>query len=284
MSEVKRITLYSAIDSPFPHRVRLALEEAGARYDTIWIDLMNKEGWYEEKVNPAGGKVPLLVYGGRELRPDEAPSAEAVKIPESLVILEFLADLFPDANLLPTDPVLRARIRLWNTSVDAKLPKGLLGFLFLGEPLESILGLLEEFQAMLPPTGFVAGEWSIADAAFIPILARLRLMLETGLGNFTPEVAQAGVEALHSPRFARLQRYYEDIAARPSMSKTWNEVSNLHVYFQCHPAKQVAIAQEEMKVTTVRRMDRFRRTGIVTSDLRVSVPSPLAYKSQPLSR
>ena len=38
-------------------QVRLALEEANAQYDTILIDLMNKEEWYEKKVNPAGGKV-----------------------------------------------------------------------------------------------------------------------------------------------------------------------------------------------------------------------------------
>ncbi|KAJ3013333.1 hypothetical protein NUW54_g1624 [Trametes sanguinea] len=160
MSDPKRITLYSAIDSPFPHRVRLALEEAGATYDIILIDLMNKEEWYEEKVNPAGGKVPFLVYGGPKLHPDEAPSADAVKIPESIVILEFLADIFPNAHLLPEDPVLRARVRLWNAAVDTKLLKALLGFIFLGEPLESILAVLEEFQAMMPPTGFAVGAHS----------------------------------------------------------------------------------------------------------------------------
>ena len=76
MSDTKRITLYAAVvrpfllptnnaliptlsrqDSPFPHRVRLALEEAGAKYDIIWIDLIKKQEWYEKKVYPAGAKV-----------------------------------------------------------------------------------------------------------------------------------------------------------------------------------------------------------------------------------
>ena len=76
MSDTKRLTLYAAVvcfsrlisdvvtqrtlryqDSPFPHRVMLALEEAGAKYDIIWIDLMNKQEWYEKKVNPEGAKV-----------------------------------------------------------------------------------------------------------------------------------------------------------------------------------------------------------------------------------
>ncbi|KAL7283924.1 hypothetical protein ACG7TL_001196 [Trametes sanguinea] len=253
MPEAKRITLYSAVDSPFPHRVRLALEEAGATYDTIWIDLMDKEEWYEEKVNPAGGKVPILIYGGPKLHPGEAPSADAVRIPESIVILEFLADIFPDARLLPEDPVLRARVRLFNVAVDTKLQNALMGFIFLGASLDSTLAVLEDFQAMLPPTGFVVGEWSIADATFIPILARLHMVLRTGLGNILPEVAKEGVEALRSPRFARLKQYWDDITARPSTAKTWNE--------------------EEMKAIAARRMERFRKTGIVNRDIRVPIPT-----------
>ncbi|KAI9061580.1 glutathione transferase omega class [Trametes sanguinea] len=253
MAETKRITLYSAVDSPFPHRVRLALEEAGITYDTIWIDLMDKEEWYEEKVNPAGGKVPILIYGGPKLHPGDEPSADAIRIPESVVILEFLADSFPAARLLPEDPVLRARVRLFIVAVDAKLQVALMGFIFLGASLDSTLAVLEEFQAMLQPTGFVVGEWSIADATFVPILARLYLVLETGLGNFTPEVAQEALEALRSPRFERLQQYWDDITARPSMAKTWNE--------------------EEMKAIAARRMDRFRKTGIVNRDVCVPMPA-----------
>ena len=77
MSETKRITLYAAVvsplylhlvskisshnqqDSPFPHRVRLALEEAKATYDVIWIDLIEKPEWYEKKVYPGEGRVRL---------------------------------------------------------------------------------------------------------------------------------------------------------------------------------------------------------------------------------
>ncbi|OSD02608.1 glutathione transferase omega class [Trametes coccinea BRFM310] len=247
------ITLYAAMDSPFPHRVLLALEEAGATYDIIWIDLMNKEEWFEKKVNPAGGKVPFLVYGGPKLHPGEAPSTDAVRISESRVILEFLADIFPAAHLLPSDPVLRARARRFITTVDEKLIKTLVGFLFLGALLENLLAILEELQAVLPPTGFVVGDWSIADACFIPALVRVRSWLEAAMGNYTLEVAKEGVKALHSPRFARLQKYYDDAKARPSTEKTWNE--------------------KEVKLSFARRMDRFYKTGIVNSELRIPVPS-----------
>ncbi|KAJ3013332.1 hypothetical protein NUW54_g1625 [Trametes sanguinea] len=225
MTESKRITLYSAVDSPFPHRVRLALEEAGVTYDTIWIDLMNKEEW-----------CPSSYTAGPKLQPGDEPSADAIRIPESVVILEFLADILPAASLATRGPSI-----------------ALMGFIFLGASLGTTLAVLEDFQAMLQPTGFVVGDWSIADATFVPILARLYLVLETGLGNFTPEIAKEALEALRSPRFARLQRYWDDITARPSTAKTWNE--------------------EEMKAIAARRMDRFRQTGIVNRDIRVPIPT-----------
>ncbi|KAI0360289.1 thioredoxin-like protein [Trametes cingulata] len=247
MTGQKRITLYVAVDSPFVHRVRLALEEAKATYNIIWIDLLNKPDWYQKKVNPTG-RIPVLVYGGPELHEDEEPSPEAEILTESLVILEFLADVFPDARLLPTDPILRARARLFSQTVETTL-QPFFSFIFLDAPAETVLSALENLQSMLPPTGFVAGDWSIADAAFVPILIRLELYLKNGLGAFKPEVGKEALEAFESPRFARLRQYLEDNKARPSMAKTFEE-------------DQVA---EKMK----QRVERFRKTGIVNGFFRL---------------
>ena len=43
----------------------LALEEAKAEYDIIWINLPDKPKWYEEKVNTHNGKVGTHV--GRDI-------------------------------------------------------------------------------------------------------------------------------------------------------------------------------------------------------------------------
>lgn len=63
----------------------------------------NKPEWYASKVNPAS-KVPVIAVGkeGDENR---------VNIPESGVLLELVADLFPEAGLNPADPVQRAEAR-----------------------------------------------------------------------------------------------------------------------------------------------------------------------------
>ncbi|EIW51594.1 uncharacterized protein TRAVEDRAFT_75639 [Trametes versicolor FP-101664 SS1] len=223
MSESKRITLYAAPESPYPHRVRLALEEAKANYDVIWIDLVDKPEWYAQKVNTEGGKVPYLVYGGPKLEPGDALSGDAVGIPESLVILEFIADIFPDAHLLPADPTLRARARLFYSSLDAGLSKGFVGFLFMGMPLKDLLAGLDDIQGRLPPTGFAAGEWSIADAAALPTLLRLQLALKDGIGLCKPEDLKEAYEVVfESPKYARLRQYIDDNVARPNVARSWD--------------------------------------------------------------
>lgn len=55
---------------------------------------------YAEKINPAS-KVPVLAVGSGD---------DAVKIPESHVLLELVSDLFP-GKLLPEDPLKRAEAR-----------------------------------------------------------------------------------------------------------------------------------------------------------------------------
>ncbi|KAI0646674.1 thioredoxin-like protein [Trametes meyenii] len=234
MVDTKRITLYASVDSPYPHRVRLALEEAKVAYDIIWIDLLNKPDWYEKKVNPAGGKVPYLVYDGPKLGPDEAPSAESFRTGESLVILEFLNDIFPNARLLPADPTLRAHARLFYLTMEAEFVPVFKAFVFGTATAEKFLSVLEQLQTLLPPTGFVAGEWSIADAAFAPFLVRLMLLLKDNLGLFGDGVGAATLKILRSARFVRLGRYFEDNMARPSMVKTWEEAKAREKFVQHH--------------------------------------------------
>ena len=171
-------------------------------------------------------QVPYLVYGGPELHPDEAPAPDAVKIPESLIINEFLADLLPSAELLPADPALRAKARLFAQTVDSAFIPAFVGFIFMGAPVEGLYAVLEKLQGFLSPEGgFVAGKWSIADAAFAPFIMRLESVLSLNPPTIqTPGLASQVLEVLRSERFARLQQWKRDIVARPSMAKTYDEV------------------------------------------------------------
>nr|VWO99216.1 N/A [Ganoderma boninense] len=224
----KRITVYSAVVSPYAHRVILALEEANIPYDMIELDLADKPAWFKEKVYPTLAEVPYLVYGGPKLQPGDSPCPDVPQLAESLVILEFLADAFPSAKLFPADPFQRAKARLFYRAVEEKYRPAFAGFFFKQAPKEVLYDAIEHMQGLLPPTGgFAVGEWSIADAAFLPIYLRTLSILELdhAISQFAPGTAAEVLATLReAPRFARIRKYLEENMARPSVQKTWNMV------------------------------------------------------------
>ncbi|CAO3639710.1 unnamed protein product [Mucor hiemalis] len=92
-----KITFYNAIVCPYAQRVAIALKEVGTEYEKVEIDLQNKPDWYAKEINPES-KVPVL-------------NVEGQNIAESLVLVEYIADRFPEANLLPKEAIKRANIR-----------------------------------------------------------------------------------------------------------------------------------------------------------------------------
>ena len=88
--------LYDAARCPYCARVRLALAEKAAADETVEIDLRDRPAWIYE-LNPSG-KVPVLEDG--------------FVLPESVVIMEYLDERYPEPALLPTAREGRARARL----------------------------------------------------------------------------------------------------------------------------------------------------------------------------
>ncbi|KAJ1899203.1 hypothetical protein LPJ81_004188, partial [Coemansia sp. IMI 209127] len=92
-------TLYSFTKCPFAQRALRAFKAAGVAHRVVEIDLENKPSWYGQ-VNPQL-KVPAL------------RTPDGTILIESLVIAEFVADAFPEANLLPSGAIERAQLRLF---------------------------------------------------------------------------------------------------------------------------------------------------------------------------
>ena len=91
------MVLYSGTTCPFSQRCRFVLFEKGMDFEIRDIDLFNKP---EEisAMNPYG-QVPILVE--RELI-----------LYESNIINEYIDERFPHPQLMPADPLMRARARL----------------------------------------------------------------------------------------------------------------------------------------------------------------------------
>ncbi|KAH7882289.1 glutathione S-transferase C-terminal-like protein [Phlebopus sp. FC_14] len=230
----QQITLYTAKICPYAQRVEIALAEAKADFKSYLIDLTNKPEWYLPKVNPAGKAslihalyaryVPSIAYGGPDVPPD-SPSPESTKLAESLILVEFVADLFPSSNILPTDPVLRAKARFFIETVSTKFNSTYMGFLARGEPYQKILDGAVAVQDLLPESGpyAVGDQYTIADIAFTPFFARLKIAAENDIGKYESGEGKKLWEALQEPKYARFNAYVNRLLERPSFKATFDE-------------------------------------------------------------
>jgi glutathione S-transferase len=170
--------------------------------------------------------VPALTYGGPDAAPD-TPSPASKKLAESAVILEFIADIAPEAELLPKDPVLRANARFFADSVTTKFNSEAYRPALAGTgDLEAILGAVDFIQQLLPEEGYAVGKWSIADAAVTPFLARAEVALKDDIGKYEEGKGKAIWAKLETdPKYARFRKYFADVKARDSFKETFYAVS-----------------------------------------------------------
>ena len=185
------MVLWQTWACPYCMRVRIGLAEKGVPYDERQVDLAHKPPELA-RLNPANA-VPVLVVG------DAA-------IPESLVILQYLEDRFPEQPLLPKDPLGRARSRLLSDRITALL--ALHSFkLARGRDeerraaAEGVRAALATLEREAPAEGLLAGpDLSLADIALAPFVARL-----------PPELRPSSL------LLPRLARWEAAVMARPSV-------------------------------------------------------------------
>ncbi|KAG2068567.1 glutathione S-transferase C-terminal-like protein [Suillus decipiens] len=220
----EQITLYTAKVCPYAQRTEIALAEAGALFKRYEIDLTNKPEWYAPKVNRAS-KVPAIAYGGPDVAP-ENPSPESTKLAESLILVEFIADLYPSSNILPTDPVLRAKARFFIEVVSTKFSPNFMKFVS-GNPEgthTAILTGVDAIQDILPDGAkyAVGDQFTIADIAFVPFWARLNLLVQKGIGAYTDEERKNFLKALEDPKYAKFNGYVQRLLERESFKSTFH--------------------------------------------------------------
>ena len=103
------LTLYDFGNSVCCQKVRITMRAKGLNWESVKVNLFEAEQYDPKylKLNPKG-VVPTLLHDGKA-------------IIESTLICEYLDDTFPDPLLMPADPWLRSRMRLWSKMVDEGL-------------------------------------------------------------------------------------------------------------------------------------------------------------------
>jgi RNA polymerase-associated protein len=157
------MNLYSGTTDPFSHRCRIVLYEKGMDFQVIDVDLFNKPEDIAV-INPYN-RVPVLV--DRDL-----------VLYESNIINEYIDERFPHPQLMPPDPIMRARARQLLFTLEQELFSHI-------DALEKNLKAAEKTRAHvrdrlieLAPIftkqkHMLGDEFSMLDVAIAPLLWRL---------------------------------------------------------------------------------------------------------------
>lgn len=221
-TDQQKALLYTAKVCPYAARVELALALAGIPHEKCEVDLLNKPSWYAEKINKAS-KVPVLVTTQGE---------QEFKLPESLVIVEYINDLTNGAIFTSTSPQHRATSRYiverYSQLVQPQyaataLRRDASALPALKQALVDFNSLLKDHDVGKGP--FVQGEekFGYADLNIAPFVARVLSASSNGL---LPESEEPGVERVDEEvdegveGLERVKRWWEAVKG----VKVWGEV------------------------------------------------------------
>lgn len=155
---------------PYAARAHLALDAKGIPYHTVNINLMQKPEWLFD-ANPFG-KVPALQLVNEPGAPFLA---------ESLIIMEYLDEKYPEPKLFPSDPLQKAQERLWIerfNSVAAAFHRGALNTEDPKGAWEEITNALIPFETELKrrDSVYFGGDApNVVDYAIWPWIQRIEL-------------------------------------------------------------------------------------------------------------
>ncbi|HKA56043.1 MAG TPA: glutathione S-transferase family protein [Candidatus Binatia bacterium] len=183
--------------APNPRKLRIYLAEKGLNDLPVkQLDLRAGEQRTPEflRKNPFAG-VPILELD------------DGTVIAESLAIMEYLEEIYPNPPLIGADPVTRALVRMWERRIEigVYLPASRM-VLSKGEVSEharkTLVARLALVNDGIQGREWVAGHFSIAD-----------IMLLIGL-----DTAHHGGQFTLDPAWTNVSRWYERMKARPSAS------------------------------------------------------------------
>jgi RNA polymerase-associated protein len=165
--------LYSNSTDPFSHRCRIVLFEKGMDFEVIDVDLNNKS----EDLSILSPYSDSPVLEERDLI-----------LTDPNIINEYIDERFPHPQLMPPDPVMRARARLFLKDMENELFIHMKNFEAKESKLrenarKTVTNTLIQLNPILDKQEFLLhDEYSMLDVAMAPLLWRLEYY-DIKLGN-----------------------------------------------------------------------------------------------------
>ncbi len=208
--------LFTYFRSSAAYRVRIALNLKGLGYDAVPVHLVRDGGQHladeYRAINPSG-LVPTF-------------QDDAITLTQSMAILEYLEEAYPDVPLLPKGSVARAHVRELAQIIACDIhPVNNLRVL---KYLVKQLGLSDQAKTDWYRHWIIEG--------FQSLEAHLARHLDTGTFCYghTPTIA----DCFLVPQVFNAQRFDIDVTAYPTISRINDMCVDLPAFKAAHPAQQ----------------------------------------------
>ncbi|KAF8015929.1 hypothetical protein BT93_H1464 [Corymbia citriodora subsp. variegata] len=220
------VKLHGTWASPYSIRVKWAMKLKGIPFQYIEEDLFNKSALLLQH-NPAHKKIPVLVHG---LRP----------VCESMVIVEYLEEIWPQYPLLPIYPYERSVARFWVKLIEDKSPNVWMVYRTVGEEQEKamrdsleMLSILEEHGPNKGKKFFGGDNINIVDIAFGGVAHWMGVVEEV-----------SGREMFDAEKFPRLHAWMGNIKSLQLIAENLPDQGKLCQYLACQREKLVSSSSQ----------------------------------------
>ena len=207
------MTLYGYWRSSATYRVRIAMALKGLSYETKSVNLL-KGGQKDDafgQVNPQKLLPALVLETGETLS-------------QSMAILEYLETVYPDAPLLPQDPIEAANVRSFSLAIAADI-----------HPIQNIsvfAYLKAEYGASQDQTQAWAKHWM---QSRFPALEQVA---SKSAGQFLFGDKPGLAECCLIPQLYNARRFDVDLDLFPSLLKIDARCAELDAFKAAHPDRQ----------------------------------------------
>lgn len=209
------LVLYNYFRSSTSYRIRIALHWKGLPFEYRAVHLL-KDGGEQNKsqyrsLNPMGG-VPTLQHEGRV-------------IAQTMAILEYLEERFPDRPLLPKDIYARALVRQICENINSDIHP--LGNLKVTKYLSDQLGVSEEAKNQWLHHWITQG------------FTAVEKILERTAGTFAVGGEVTAADVFIVPQIVTAQRFHISIEPFPILKRIFETCSSLPAFQAAHPGRQI---------------------------------------------
>lgn len=212
-----KITLYSYWRSSAAYRVRIALNLKQLPHEIIPVSLVDNGGEHRQAeytaMNPQQ-LVPTLFHGDRVLR-------------QSMAIIDYLDEVFPEVPMLLSDPRSSAWIRALSQMIacDVHPLNNLRVLAYLRDELGVSDAQRSDWYAHWIHQGFAAVE---------------RLLNENPIvGDFCAGDSPSMADCVLIPQVYNARRFSVDLSEYPNIVRIWDQCQALAAFRQASPEQQV---------------------------------------------